>query len=137
VSDSLADHRSPTLLIGIFGITALLLASLGLYGVLAYSVSQRTREIGIRIALGAQAQSIVYLVVGQGLRLTLLGLIIGFAASLGLSGLLRALLFGVSTNDPIIYIVIPCLLLAVALLACYLPARKATRVDPVIALRAE
>jgi putative ABC transport system permease protein len=105
--------------------------------VLAYSVSQRTREIGIRIALGAQAQSIVYLVVGQGLRLTLLGLIIGFAASLGLSGLLRALLFGVSTNDPIIYIVIPCLLLAVALLACYLPARKATRVDPVIALRAE
>jgi predicted permease len=137
VADSLADYRSPTLLLAIFGVSALLLAALGLYGVLAYSVSQRTRELGIRIALGAQAQSIINLVVGQGLRLTLFGLILGFAASLGLSGLLRSLLFGVSTNDPTIYAVIPGLLLLVALLACYLPARRATRVDPVVALRSE
>ncbi len=137
VSDSLASHRSSTLLFAAFGMTALLLASLGLYGMLAYSVSQRTREIGIRIALGARSQSIVALIVGEGMRLTGLGLAIGFAASLVLSRLLRSLLFGVSTSDPAVFAVIPLLLLVVAFVACYLPARRATKVDPIIALRAE
>jgi len=104
---------------------------------LAYSVRQRTRELGIRIALGAQAQSIINLVVGQGLRVTLFGLGLGLAASLGLGSLLRSLLFGVSASDPAIYALIPGLLFIVALVACYFPARRATKIDPIVALRTE
>ena len=134
---SLAGYRSPMILLVLFGATALGLAILGLYAVLAYAVSQRTREIGIRIALGAQGRAILGMVVGQGLRLAVLGVALGLGASLGLSRLLRSLLFGVSSADPVIYVAVPLLLLAVAMVACLFPARRANRIDPIVALRSE
>ncbi|HET7565978.1 MAG TPA: FtsX-like permease family protein, partial [Gemmatimonadaceae bacterium] len=133
----LQPRRLGAAMIGVFGLLALVLAAIGLYGVISYAVTQRTREVGIRMALGAQQVHVVSLVVRQGALLTLVGLVIGIAAALGAARLITHLLFGVSATDPITFVGVAVLLAAVAALASYLPARRATRVDPMIALRAE
>jgi predicted permease len=137
IADSLAGRRSPALLAGIFAVTALLLATIGLYGVMAYSVSQRTNEFGIRMALGAQREDVLRLVFGQGIRLTVIGLAIGVATALLLTGYMSSLLFGVQANDPIALAGVALLIATVAFFATFLPARRATKVDPMVALRAE
>jgi putative ABC transport system permease protein len=137
LAGSLSNFRLPMILFAMFGATALSLASLGLYGVLAYSVSQRTKEIGIRIALGAQNHAILRLIVRSGIRFTLLGIAVGLVAALGLTRLLDSLLFQVRSVDPFTYFAVPGLLCIVALLASYIPARRATRIDPMEALRSE
>ena len=137
LDESLAESRFYLLLMTVFAGSAMLLAAIGLYGVLAFLVTQRTREIGVRMALGAQSRDVMRLVLGQGMRLTLGGLALGLVAALALTRLLKAMLFGVSATDPLTFAIIALLLPAVALLACYLPARRATRVDPLDALRCE
>ncbi|MEK6281410.1 MAG: ABC transporter permease [Acidobacteriota bacterium] len=139
IGDSTAAfmRRFPALLIGIFAGVALLLASIGIYGVVSYSVSQQTHYIGIRMALGAQASDILKMVLKQGLSLALLGIAIGVVAALGLMRLLRSLLFEVQTTDVATFVIVVVTLLLVALLACYIPARRATKVDPLGALRYE
>ncbi|HZS07622.1 MAG TPA: ABC transporter permease [Blastocatellia bacterium] len=137
VASSLRRPRFNLILLAIFAVTALLLAAAGLYGVMSYSVAERTREIGIRLALGAQRQNILRLVVGQGLVLTVAGVIIGQAGAFALTRLMTSLLSGVSATDPLTFVMIALLLTFVALLACYLPARRATKVDPMTALRHE
>jgi len=116
---------------------ALLMAAVGLYSVIAYSVAQRTQEIGVRMALGASEEAVLRQVVGQGLRLAAAGVAAGLLLALGLTRLLAGFLFGVSPFDPAIFTGVPLLLLAIAAAACYLPARRATRINPVEALRAE
>ena len=137
VDESLAQERLISALSSFFGLLSLLLAGIGLYGILAYSVSRRTREIGIRISLGAQPGAVLRMVLRQGLILTLLGVGFGLAASLGATRLLASQLFDVTPTDPVTFVVAPILLLTVALLACLLPARRATNVDPLIAIRQE
>ena len=116
---------------------AVLLAAVGIYGMMAYFVSERTREIGIRIALGAQRSNVLGMVAKLGLKLTLIGVVIGMALALGLTRLIAKLLFGVSATDPITFAAVAMVLAAVALLACHIPARRATKVDPMVALRYE
>ena len=135
--DSTAGNRFALLLMGVFAGMAVLLAGIGLYGTISYSVSQRSHELGIRMALGASSQDVFRLVVGQGLKMTLLGLVAGVAAALVLGRFLSALLYGVTAYDLPTYAAVTLVLGAVALLACYLPARRATRVDPMVALRYE
>ena len=137
VDGSLAQERLISALSGFFGLLSLSLAGIGLYGILAYSVSRRTREIGIRISLGAQPGAVLRMVLQQGLILTLLGVGIGLAASLGATRLLESQLFGVTPTDPVTFVGAPILLLTVALLAGLVPARRATNVDPLIAIRQE
>jgi predicted permease len=137
IDASVAQPRFSATLVGLFAALALVLATVGLYGLIAYSVSQRTNEIGIRMALGAQPEDVLRLVLGQGARLAVAGVAIGVVASLGLTRLLASLLFGVSAYDPVTFTAMAILLCAVALLACYIPARRAMRVDPIVALRYE
>lgn len=136
-SASLGSRRFNVILIAFFGITALLLATAGVFGVMAYSVSRRTREIGVRVALGAGARDVRRLILSQGLRTIFAGVAIGMAASLALTRAVESLLFGVTATDPLTLIGVTLLLVGSALSACYLPARRATKVDPMIALRAE
>jgi putative ABC transport system permease protein len=130
-------RRFPALLISIFAGVALLLASIGIYGVVSFSVSQQTHYIGVRMALGAQASDILKMVMKQGLTLAILGVAVGVVAALGLMRLLRSLLFEVQTTDAATFALVVSTLFGVALLACYLPARRATKVDPLAALRYE
>jgi putative ABC transport system permease protein len=124
-------------LLSIFAAVALVLTIIGLYGVMSYSVAQRTNEIGIRMALGAQTRDVLGLIVKDGMKLVLLGLVLGISGALGLTRLLSSLLFGVTTRDPMTFVAIAALLSVVAILACYIPAWRATRVDPLEALRCE
>jgi putative ABC transport system permease protein len=137
LSNSVASRRFTAVLLGILAAIGLLLASVGVYGILSYGVSQRTREIGIRMALGAAQRDVLSLIVGQGLKLLMLGLGAGMLAALVLTRLMSGLLFGVSASDPVTFSSIALFLGAVALVACYLPARQAARVDPMVALRHE
>ena len=137
VSEASALRRFQTSLFGVFAGVALFLAAIGLYGVMAYSVKQRTPEIGVRLALGAQPSSVLKLIVTQGMTLTILGICIGVAGAFALTRLLSSLLFGIAPTDPVTFIIVAVVLLAVSFLACYIPARRATKVDPMIALRYE
>jgi putative ABC transport system permease protein len=141
MSNSVAQPRLEAILLGLFGALAVILASVGIYGVMSYTATQRTSEIGIRMALGASRASVLKMMIGQGLRLAAAGLAIGLFVGVVLSfaakRVLAKLLFGVSATDPATFVVVAGLLAAVALLACYIPARRATKVDPMIALRYE
>jgi putative ABC transport system permease protein len=134
---SVAQPRIIMQFVGVFAGLALMLAAVGVYGVMAYSVTTRKQEMGIRMALGARPGDIFRLVVGQGMRMTLIGVALGVAASLGLTRLISSMLFGVHSTDPLVFTFAALVLIGVALLACYLPARRATRVDPIVVLRYE
>lgn len=137
VSQSVAPRRFSMLLLTVFAVVALMLASIGIYGIMSYSVTQRTREIGLRMTLGAQRGNVLRMVIGQGMKLALVGVVMGLIASLALTRTMKTLLFGVSPTDPLTFLAIALLLALVALLACWVPARRATKVDPMVALRYE
>src|SRR6476469_2303401 len=131
VANSLGTRRVSMQLFAVFACAALLLAALGIYGVMAYSVTQRTQEIGIRMALGAQRSDVLTLVIRQGMALSVIGVIAGLAGAFALTRLLANLLFGVAATDPLTFVVIPCVLLFVAMMATYFPARRAMKIDPI------
>jgi putative ABC transport system permease protein len=137
VSESVARQRFSMLLLGIFAALALVLAAVGIYGVMSYSVAQRTREFGIRMALGAQRGDVLKLAVGQGLKLVLVGIVIGLGAAFVLTRVMSSLLFNVSPTDPVTFVIISLILIGVAGVASFIPARRATKIDPMDALRYE
>jgi putative ABC transport system permease protein len=136
-SRSIAIRRYNMLLIGIFAVLAILLSVVGIYGVMSYSVTQSTREIGVRMALGAQQSDVLKLILGNGMMLTAAGVVLGLVAAFGLTRLMASLLFGVSATDTLVFASVALLLTSISMLACYLPARRATKVDPMVALRYE
>jgi putative ABC transport system permease protein len=137
IQRSIAPDRFALALLGLLALLALLLANVGIYGVLSYTVAARTHEIGVRMALGATSRDVLRLALGQGIRLTLMGIAIGFLSAYAITRLMQPLLFGVSATDPLTFIGGALLLVLVAWFACYLPARRATKVDPLVALRSE
>jgi putative ABC transport system permease protein len=137
VSESIADRRFSMILLGIFGSVALTLAAIGIYGIMAYSVKRRTREIGIRMALGGRPRDVLRLVVGQGMRLTLIGLLLGAIAAFLATRLMSTMLYGVSPNDPLTFVAAVALLAVIAWIASWLPARRAIATNPTSALRAD
>ena len=137
VDESIGDHRFRTILLGAFAGVALLLAALGIYGVLAYFVSQRARELGIRLALGARPAALFAMVVRQGMRPVVIGAVIGMMSAVALTTVMQSLLFGVDPVDPATYVAASATLAIIALAACAIPAMRATRVDPLVALRDE
>jgi ABC-type antimicrobial peptide transport system permease subunit len=137
VANRIWQRRLAGALVGGFAGLAMLLAAIGLYGVLSYSVSQQTREIGVRVALGASAAGILGNVLRRGLKLATIGVLVGTALALALSRVIARMLYEVSATDPVTFVLVPLLLLSIAAVACYVPARRATRVDPIVALRAE
>jgi putative ABC transport system permease protein len=137
VAGAVARQRFSMLLLAIFAALALVLAAVGIYGVMSYTVAQQTREIGIRIALGAKRHDVLKMTVNQGLKLVGLGLVVGLPSAFILTRVMASLLFGVSATDPVTFVTIPLVLMAVAMLASYIPALRATKVDPMVALRAQ
>jgi putative ABC transport system permease protein len=137
ISTSVAPRRFTMMLISLFAALAVTLTAVGIYGVVSYSVSQQTREIGIRMALGASHRAVLGLMLRQGMGVGFLGIVIGLAGGLAFTRLIAAQLFGVSATDPVTFVIVATLLILVTLLACYLPARRATKVDPMEALRYE
>jgi putative ABC transport system permease protein len=137
MEESIARQNFNMLLLTIFGAIALVLAAIGIYGLMSYSVEQNSHDIGVRLALGAERRRILSLVVSSGMRLALIGLLLGVAGSFAAARLLAGMLYGVKPSDPATYAVVVAVLASVAFLGCYLPARRATRVDPIVALRQE
>ena len=137
VSRSISRQRFNVLLMTVFGASALLLAAIGIYGLMAYSVAQRTREIGIRMALGAEAEQVRKMVVFQGMRLAVIGVAVGLVAAFALTRLMASFLFGVQARDPVVFVAMPVLLTVVSIAAVWFPARRASTVNPLIALRYE
>ena len=135
VAMSAAGARYRTTLLGLFALLAMILAATGIYGVMSYSVAQRTQEIGVRMALGARPLDVLKLVVRQGMMLALIGVIVGLAGALALTRVMSSLLFGVTERDPITFVAVAALLIVVAFISCFVPAHRATKVDPLVALR--
>jgi putative ABC transport system permease protein len=137
IEEQLGSRHFIMRLLGTFAVLAVLLAVIGVYGVMSYAVGRRTQEMGVRMALGARATQVVRLVLGQGMRTIVIGIAIGLVGSFAATRLIRTQLFGVGPNDPLTFLWVPIALAGVAMVACYLPARRASRVDPVTALRSE
>jgi putative ABC transport system permease protein len=137
ISDTVAPERFNLVLVMVFAALAIFLAAVGVYGVLSYSISQRTREFGVRIALGAQTGGVLGIAIGEGMKLALLGILAGLAGGFILTRLMSSLLFGVTARDPITFAAVAVLVVLVSFTACFIPARRATHVDPIVALRYE
>jgi len=137
LSDGVSAPRLTLVLLGLFSALAVILAAIGIYGVISYSVAQRTHEIGVRMTLGAQSVDVLRMVLGQGGKIALVGIVIGIVAAFGLTQLMSGLLFSVSASDPATFALVVGLFVIVAMFACYIPARRAAKVDPMVALRYE